>query len=134
MCLECTEEMIYLGHVVDDRLTGVDDPVPPDVGPKTPVQPVDDALLPGDADVSVHYPVVSGAPAGRLHPDLDHVHGLGHADGETATGEAGHHPQQESLAPVVSGGEAGPAEHTCRKFHSGEEEILDISSPFLSRS
>ena len=133
-CLECIEELIYLGHVVDNRLTGVDNPVPPDVGPESPVQPVYDALLPGDANVSVHDPVVSGAPARRLHPDLHHVHGLGHADGEAAAGEASHQPQQESFAAVVRGGKAGPAEHACRRYVSVEEKILDISSPFLSRS
>ena len=45
-------------------------------------------------------------------PDLDDVHGLGHRDGDTATGEAGQHPQQESLPASGGLADARPAEQS----------------------
>lgn len=45
-----------------------------------------------------------------ISPDLDDVHWLGHRDGQTAAGEAGHHPQQQRLPASGGVAEVRPGE------------------------
>ena len=58
----------HLGHVVHHRLAGVDDGIPADVWPNSPIKTVDETLPPGNAQVGVQDSSVLRAVSRRLHP------------------------------------------------------------------
>lgn len=60
--------MLHLGHVVHHSLAGVDDGVPADVWPNTPVEAAENSLPPGDTQVGVQDSTVLRAAARGLHP------------------------------------------------------------------
>ena len=66
-------------------------------------------------------------------PDLDDVHGLSHRDGQTAAGEAGHHPEHQGLPPSGGLAHPGPAEQfvpqsLVQSDPEGGEDCLSLES------